>query len=102
MQPLRIFSVNGSDRSWDSWLDTRDLVSEPQTTDFFESRWYEGEGRFLMLIHMGGALKDNDDGIMAAQDYELDWEKLPPGQRDRVWWLFYSASGYHEVSSKKA
>jgi hypothetical protein len=98
---VKIYSVQDGGRNWQQWLGET-VMTEPTSENFFEERWYEEQGRFLVIIHLGAVLTDDDEGTKVARGFEAIWRKLPDDRRERVWWLFYSGSGYRHVRSEKA
>lgn len=91
---LTIFDVNGSEREWSRWLEVED-IRRATTDGFVKSNLYQGEGRFLVLVHLGGRLPDGD--MKKAEYYDQCWKNLP--EPHRVWWLFYSGGGYSDLES---
>lgn len=96
---LTLFSVGGPDRTWSDWLDAQ--VLEGPVTVIFDSRSYEKAGRFLVLIHLGNELPDNEEiGLKElTEKYAKKWSDLGE-TKSKVWWLFYSGSGYHRIRSQ--
>ncbi|HEY1757105.1 MAG TPA: hypothetical protein VGG72_17150 [Bryobacteraceae bacterium] len=92
-----LYSVNPGGRTWEQWLDLAATDNPPgsDVTDLGNSQYYQGEMRFLCLIHRSTSWTQVDQDA-----YEVAWKSLPESCRDRVWWLFYSGSGYPSAQSK--
>lgn len=94
---LSLYYVNSSGRHWADWLDASQVGDPPRTDTVGDQKYYQGEGRFLCLIHRG-----EDWSLVEQRGYEAKWKSLPEDLRKRVWWLFYSGSGYPRLQSDVA
>jgi len=90
---VTVFDIN-SGRPWGKWLGI-DAVRDAGIEEFQDPALYQGEGRFLALIHLGALLRDGEAEKVAY--FDRCGEDLPESCRHRVWWLFYSGAGYSDL-----
>src|SRR2546427_6466720 len=80
---------------WSVWLQRP--VKSAELDTYYEPNAFEGDGRFLVLIHYSSEFLDGDKE--KADEIERKWRKLPDSLRTRVWWLIYSGTGYRNLES---
>lgn len=94
---LTIYSVYPAGRNWTEWLSEAVSEGTIRRENYHEARWYGDEGRFIVLVHHGDELRDDNE--KKALDIEEKWAQLPDSVRRRVFWLIYSGSGFWRLRS---